>query len=213
MYFYNKIKKEKLKSGYYKYCLLNGDEKYLTGWDLDNTSLVLDLGGYTGVFSDRIIRRFDCNVYIYEPVAAYYKGLVKKYEHNNKVNIYNFGFSNINTDAVINCDGEASSIIKKSNSPTELIRLLNISEYLLKNPMEIDLMSINIEGSEYDVLNSLVDSKLIQQVKYLQIQFHFFNDQFYINKREEVLKNILNTHNVKFSFPFVWEGFERKITV
>ena len=188
MYFFSKIKKEKLKSGYYKYSFLNGDEKYLTGWDLDNTSLVLDLGGYTGEFSDRIIRRFDCNVYIYEPIIAYYEGLVKKYKNNNKVNIYNFGFSNLNTDAVINCEGEASSVIKKSNSPTEIIRLLDISEYLLKNPMSIDLMSINIEGAEYDVLDSLIASKLIQQVKYLQIQFHFFNDQFYINKREEVLK-------------------------
>jgi len=79
--------------------------------------------------------------------------------------------------------------------------------------MEIDLMSINIEGAEYDVLNALIDSKLIQQVKNLQVQFHFFDDQFYVNKRDEVLKKILMTHKVKLSFPFVWEGFERKISV
>lgn len=29
---------------------------------------------------------------LYEPVSAYYEGLLKKYKHNNKVHICNFSF-------------------------------------------------------------------------------------------------------------------------
>ena len=37
---------------------------------------------------------------------------------------------------------------------------------------EIDLLKINIEGGEYDVIPRLLDTKMINKIKYIQIQFH-----------------------------------------
>lgn len=211
LYCFYKIKKDKLKSCFYKYSFQNGDVKYLTGWDLDESSLVLDLGGYTGEFSDKIISKFNCNVNIYEPVSTYYKGLLEKYQFNNKVHVFNFGFSNLNTNAIINIEGEASSIIKKSNSSiNEIVKILDITEYLLMNPIEIDLLSINIEGAEYDLLDSLINANLMHKIYKMQVQFHFSSEPTYIKRRERIIERILSTHVVKFSFPFIWEGFEIK---
>jgi len=71
-------------------------------------------------------------------------------------------------------------------------------------------MSINIEGGEYALLDHILESNLINKISYLQIQFHDISDTSE-KHREEIRRKLELTHQEKFCFPFVWEGWQSLI--
>ena len=42
----------------------NGPTKYRYGYNLNSDSIVFDVGAYRGEFARKIIRKFNCNVYM-----------------------------------------------------------------------------------------------------------------------------------------------------
>ena len=73
---------------------------------------------------------------------------------------------------------------------------------------EIDLLYMNIEGSEYQLLNHIIETGLIQNVKHLQVQFHNYilNSKL---ERKKIRKKLKKTHYCVFNFPFIWERWDR----
>lgn len=192
---------------YSKWVIDDGEEKLLINYPLNTNSMVLDVGGYTGVFSDKISQLYNPHLYILEPVKRYYKILKNKYSKNRNVRVQNFGLSDKNSIQTIYVSGDGTSLFK-NNGVSEIIKLVDVKEYLNKFK-SIDLMSINIEGAEYDVLDRLIATKAIKKVKFIQIQFHLFAPEA-IKRRKGIINNILKTHEVRYSYPFVWEAFERR---
>ena len=73
---------------------------------------------------------------------------------------------------------------------------------------QIDLLYINIEGSEYQLLNHMIENDLIKNVKYLQIQFHNYLENAVL-ERKKIRRILKRTHVCKFNFPFIWERWDR----
>ena len=71
--------------------LRKGDETLSLQYPLDRDSVVFDIGAYTGQFTDKILLKFKCNIYAFEPVKNFVDILKNKFEGNQKVNIFNFG--------------------------------------------------------------------------------------------------------------------------
>lgn len=192
---------------YSKWIIDNGDEILLTKYPLNSESIVVDIGGYTGYFSDKIVDLYNPHITILEPVKKFYKILKNKYANNKKVEIYNYGLSNKNSQQKIYLSDDGTSLIKKSDK-TETIKLIDATTFFRKFK-SIDLLSINIEGAEYEVLERLLETRLIKKIKFLQVQFHSFVPEA-SNRRQNMIKNILKTHKIYFSYPFVWESFRLK---
>ena len=58
----------------------------------------------------------------------------------------------------------SSSIFKKGKKQTE-IQLIEMADFLReKNIKQVDLMKINIEGSEYDLLEHLIETGFIKNI-------------------------------------------------
>ena len=190
-----------------KWIMDNKNKNLLTNYSLKRTSLVVDVGGYTGYFSDKIISKFNPRLIIYEPVKKSCKILIKKYSDNKNVKVNNYGLFNKNQLVKIYLSKDGTSLFTNSVN-SNLIKLVDVSK-ALKNIKRIDLMSINIEGAEYAVLEKLISTKLINKIKYLQVQFHAFIPDA-INRRKNIIKGILKTHIVNYSYPFVWESFKQK---
>jgi hypothetical protein len=57
----------------------------------------------------------------------------------------------------------------------------------------------------------MVSSGVIEKIEYVQVQFHDFVNEA-PSKRQESLASIGKTHDPIYSFPFVWEGFQKRIT-
>lgn len=53
----------------------NGDNTHIMNHNLDENSIVMDLGAYTGVWGQQIFNKFKCNLYLIEPIEKFYKVL------------------------------------------------------------------------------------------------------------------------------------------
>jgi FkbM family methyltransferase len=200
---------DKRKAGYWQHLLLNTNEKHLLDHPLSNESVVFDVGGFTGNFSADVVKRYDCNVYIFEPISAHYQSIVERFKGNSKVRAFNFGLSDKSSSATISVNGAGSSV-HISGEVGEIIQLVDVCEFIAReNIQKIDLMTVNIEGSEYELLPRILDSGLMEKIGTIQIQFHLFDEPRYVQARAEIVKRILESHRVKFSFPFTWECFSK----
>ena len=70
-----------------------GDYTHNITYDLNEDSVVMDLGGYTGIWAQQIIKKYNPNFYIIEPLPEFYNILVDKFKENKKVNLLNVGAS------------------------------------------------------------------------------------------------------------------------
>ena len=57
----------------------NGDQTHNLNYPLNSDSIVIDLGGFKGVWASQIIDLYNPNVYIIEPINEFYSCLVKKF--------------------------------------------------------------------------------------------------------------------------------------
>ena len=69
-------------------------------------------------------------------------------------------------------------------------------------------MKINIEGSEFELLDHMIDTGYISKVKHLQIQFHNFVNDSEV-KRKTIRDKLKYSHKNIFNFPFIWERWDR----
>ena len=133
-----------------------GDENHRINYDLNKNSLVIDLGGYLGEWSETIYDKYSCNIYIFEPVQKYYNNIVEKFKNDDKVKVFNLGLSSIDEIVKIKHDNASSSIFIE-NGIEEEIKLVKYYDFIKENNIEsIDLIKINIEGSEYELLNHII---------------------------------------------------------
>lgn len=210
-YLYNKLfTKNLFKTQVNKWFLLNGDNKYLINHNLNKDSIVFEVWWYTWVFTDKIIEKYNCNIYVFEPIKEFYHILVNKYKNNKKIKVFNIWLSNKNEKIIVSKSKDATSVFKNSWEKEE-IEIIDIKDFIKENQLEnlkIDLMSINIEWWEYPLVERLLEI-IPNNVLSYQIQFHDFIDNAE-SKRNNIL-NLLEKNNYKkwYSFPFVWELFKK----
>lgn len=193
---------------FYKWIVTGGDNKIIN-FPLKNDSVVFEIGGYLGHFSQRVIDKFDSNMYIFEPSKIYFNFLKLKFRDNPKVKIYNFGLGAENSTEYLSIHGSGSSLYKESLTK-EKVKIYKFSDFIKKSKLNsIDHIMMNIEGGEYDLLSSMIKTKSLNKCKYIQIQFHNFVDNA-AHKRQQLIKKILKDYKQVYSYPFVLEGFVKK---
>lgn len=216
---------KRIKNKLYKFCKMvlsskgrelikwridNGDNTLRINYNLNRNSIVFDVGGYKGDWSKKIFQKHECNLYVFEPVDIFYTGIKNRFKKNKKIKVYNFGLFSKNLTTRISFDNDSSSVYKENKSSKD-IKLVKASEFLSSmNFKQIDLIKINIEGSEYELMNNLIDSGWIEKTKNIQIQFHdFISDSK--KKREAIHKKLLKTHVLTYNYDFVWENWRKNV--
>jgi FkbM family methyltransferase len=188
---------------------INGDSSLRLNYPLDENSVVFDVGGYEGQWAGDIYSMYNANIYIFEPVKKYAKKISERFSKNNKIKVFNFGLSDRNGRREIFLSKDGSSVYLNDNSHKELIELKSASDFL-KNFNSIDLIKINIEGGEYDLLESLINSDTIKKIKNLQVQFHDFIPNADA-RMAGIQRDLKKTHHLTYQYPFVWENWEINI--
>ena len=193
--------------------IADGDKTLRVNYPLNNTSIVLDLGGYVGDWAALILCKYNCRIHIFEPVQKFYDKIKTRFEFNDKITIHKFGLSSYNDTLEIDlekADGTSVFFKNEDESKNELIELKNIVDFLNNSKLKtIDLLKLNIEGSEYDVLEALLKSGLIKNIKHLQVQFHKINDKSE-SRRNKIRELLSKTHTEIYNFEFIWEGWSIK---
>jgi FkbM family methyltransferase len=192
----------------------NGDYTHNLNYELNNDSVVIELGGFHGLWVDEILKKNNPNVpniILVEPAPEFYNLLVTKYENYEKIKVMNVGVSTDKHDTIktlyISNDGSSTNFNKNNESAIQ-IKTIPIDKILSDNNInEVDLLQINIEGDEYELMEYMIESDIINKFKNIQIQFHLGieND---IERRNNIQKNlILKGFKNKFDYPFVWESW------
>ncbi len=189
----------------------NGDKTLRLDYDdLNDKSIVFDLGGYEGQWSSDIFAKYCCTIHIFEPVENFYQAIRNRFSKNPQICVHDFGLANKDDEAFISVDGYNSSITRDVSGDVEKIKLKKALGFIEENSIsKIDLMKINIEGSEYELLEHLIDSGVINMIKNIQVQFHEFVPNAE-NKMKEIHQKLSKTHNLKWQYYFVWECWEHK---
>jgi FkbM family methyltransferase len=187
----------------------NGDNTHNITYGLTEDSIVMDFGGYTGVWAQQIINKYNPYVYILEPVPSFYNIMVDKFRNNNKVNLLNVGVSTENKEGLITIggDGSSSNLI---NGETINVVFNTIETILDKFKLNsVDLLQINIEGDEYSLLEHMLKNESINKIKNIQIQFHLGVEDD-VNRRNKIRDGLIKNHfKNNFDYPFVWESWSK----
>ena len=188
-----------------------GDKYLRLEYNLNEDSIVFDIGGYVGDFAEKISKKFGCKIYLFEPSQSFYKKCLERFKDNKNILCFNYGVGNLNGDFVLSNDNEASSTKRKiSDKEGEKIKIKKISDIIEEQRVNnIDLMKINIEGGEYDLLPFIINENLISKINNIQVQFHNFIPNA-VKKREEITNLLKNTHKNDWSYYFVWENWSLK---
>ena len=139
---------------------------------------------------------------------------MKQYFKDNidDVKVFNFGLLDKDQEMYFSDIFGASSIFERPEGNLSIkVKMKSFKSFVEENSIEsIDLMYMNIEGSEYKLLNEIIDSGYIENINFLQIQFHtFVNDSTEL--RRLIREQLRKTHKCIFNYPFLWESWQKKI--
>jgi FkbM family methyltransferase len=181
-----------------------------TDKELNETSIVLDLGGYIGTYCALINQITPCNIYVFEPIKEYFNHCSERFKNNKNIRVFNFGVGASDDTIQISKAGDSSSAYR-TNGDTEECIVRNYREFLNSQKIGfVDVMKINIEGGEYDVLPYLISSGEITSVGKIQVQFHNLTKDSK-SRKDEICNDLSCTHELKWSSgEFVWEEWALK---
>ncbi len=195
---------------------LNGDNTLRVEYDLNEKSVVFDVGGYEGNWAAEIAARYNSTIFVFEPVSVYYKKLNARFSKNNKVKILPYGLAGENKQLTFSILDQSSSAFKEKekydtrDEGKETVDLKKFTEVCTElNITKIDLFKTNIEGGEYELLEHIISSDWVSKITNLQIQFHDF-----VENADERMKNIKSelqkTHTLTYEYLYVWENWKLK---
>ena len=182
-----------------------GDSTLLLNYPLDEDSVVLDVGGYKGNWSASILDKYNPYICIFEPVKEFYEVCKNRFKDNPKITVLNYGFSNKHEEQTICLCNDASAVSAEGACKVTL------EDIATAITTKVDLISINIEGSEYNVLPRMIESGIVKLCKYIQVQFHWKGVENCVQMRDEVRRKLAETHTETYCYPFVWESWRRNV--
>jgi FkbM family methyltransferase len=188
-----------------------GDEIKIIDYPLDSNSQVIELGGFTGVWSKKIIDKFNPNLIIVEPIPQFVNELKHNFGNNPKVNIEKVAISTSNKTIKLYVKGCATSETNVVSKKVVSVKSYDINYFISKyNLSKIDLIQVNIECEEYPLIINWIETGFLKNVKYLQVQFHTFCEN-YEEKYKQIFEGLKkNGFEINYKYDFVWESWVNK---
>ncbi|VDI41429.1 Hypothetical predicted protein [Mytilus galloprovincialis] len=200
---------------------------------LNDRSSVLDIGGNTGIDASHIISLFKPMRYIIlEPLKRYYNHLVNTFSSEHMVEVYQFGVGKQNAKLDISIrgpngegssvfmrgpNGEGSSVfINQTSNKKTTIQIFNITHIFIRLGFscenQLDLMTINCEGCEFEVIEELQKTNILNYIKNIQFATHstlkYLKEPKYRYCRIQEL--LSRTHMLSYQYKFIWESWKRR---
>jgi FkbM family methyltransferase len=177
----------------------------------DKKNTIFNVGANTGQEIE-ILKDLNCEIHAFEPHPIIFKILKEKYNDYKNV-IFNEAAvwsSNEYKDLYFknskeSVNGGATLIIHKGNISKNIktkVKCIDVSEYIINLNSQVDLFWMDIEGAEYDIINHLLNTGMINRINHIYFEDHerrfkiikrFFSylyGKFYILKRFMIFKKL-----------------------
>lgn len=171
--------------------------------------IVFDVGGYLGEYSERLYRKYNCYIYVFEPISEYSNFIQSRFENNERIKTFNFGFSD-NQEYVFIYKNNNKTSLWKQTGIKEKIEVRKISQFINEKKIsKIKLIKLNVEGSEYKIIDDLFKNNLLEKIEIVLVQFHDFIPG-YKEKKAKSYEQLNVNHKIDYSYEFVWERWTRR---
>jgi len=185
-----------------------GDETLKVDFPLDARSVVLDIGAYQGLWSEAISKRYGCRIHAYEPVKKFYVDAVERLKSHKNVEVHNHGLWTESGMMGIGVSDNSSGIFVETQREAcwfqDIIDIVNSIGL-------VNLIGMNCEGAEYNLLDKLISRGYIRNIGFLLVQFHAIKDVDVVARYNKIRDALMETHKLKWRYPFIWECWERRI--
>jgi len=178
--------------------------------DLDQASVVLDVGAYIGDWSEQIARRYGARIFAFEPNPEAFRVLTARLA-GERVQCFDYALGAADGDGVLSIVGPGSSLsasVPGAGTATVPVRdVVAIMDAL--GIGDVDLCKVNIEGGEFDLLERLMAADRLRRVRLLSVQFHEWQPGAY-RRRRAIRRALARTHTEVWNYPWVWELWRRR---
>ena len=181
--------------------------------DHGSSPVIVVFGGFTGESCAQWTSKWpNAQLFVYEPVPAW-AALLKERFRDVDVRVFEYGVGARSENRWMFLKGDASSALpQRSMGPSEegQIEVLfkSVAEAAGAWPFSVDTMEINIEGGEYELIQSLSAIGLLERVVNVFVQFHDVGQD-----TEELIgrarARLESTHELVWSFHKVWDFWRR----
>ena len=177
---------------------------------LNPNSLIIDCGANIGDISS-IFNRYGATVYAFEPTEITFNLLEKRFNKQNNINcikkavwientnlkFYHHEWSSFNKIHWSNGNSLLKEKKNVSENDFEIVNAIDLSEFILSFNKNIDLVKMDIEGSEIQFINHLIDTGAINKVNMLICEVHDRKYEFLRESTNKLKKRVfdLNLHN------------------
>ena len=184
----------------------DGDATHRLEYGLGPEDVVFDVGGYRGDWAAEIAERYGSRIHVFEPVAAYYQQIESRFAEVENVAAHAFGLSSSDRTVSLAVLEDSSSQFK-AGQEVEACRLRSITDFMKEQRIDrVALLKLNIEGGEYELLESLIETGMIEQFDNIQVQFHWFVPKARARMRA-IQAKLQKTHALTYQYEFVWENW------
>ena len=186
----------------------NGDYTHRLNYDLNKDSIVLDIGGYEGWFTEQINNKYGSKIYCFEPMIQFFTQIQAKFSGCENITVFPLAVSDKIGKSIIYYKNDGSSTNIKTEQSFE-INCITLDKILEDNKIDnIDLIKINAEGDEYPILEYMIQNNLIEKCDNIQVQFHAFIE-FSELRYNYIRYELEKTHHLTYNYPFVWENWKK----
>ena len=168
--------------------------------------IVIDLGGCVGVFTDEVLKNPEVtHVYCVEPLKVNYDHLEEKYKDEDRVSVFYCAISNFNGEAkfykkqnpqgktdYLSCAGSSLKSDKKNvTNKFDTVEVFTLEKFMLDNNIaNVGILKVDTEGSEYDIIGSILDN--IEDFDKIYYEDHVRKVPSIRNDKERIEKEIIS---------------------
>lgn len=179
-------------------------DRYL--YDLTPDSVVLDCGGYEGRWADGINEKYHCHIHIFEPIAKFCFDIQRRFAREPKINVYNIGVGGSSGIVPFKIKGDMTGAYA-DNPETEWVNIQDVNEVFERLKLtEMALMKLNVEGSEFPIIEKMLEKGLLSCVLNLQVQWHAVVPD-YQARYDALQMRLAESHELTFEHGWIWQNW------
>lgn len=176
---------------------------------LNKNSVVIDLGAYVGSWSEEILKRYGCTVHAFEPLPGFFFQAYQKLSKYPNGYVHQFAVGDSDRKEKLSFFEDGSTFFIAGGQEIE-VTVRDFLKVLKETRLsEIGLIKMNVEGSEYEILEKLIQNSSLSISKSYQIQFHreISNHQ---ERRKSIQESLRQSGFVcDYNVDWVWESWTR----
>jgi FkbM family methyltransferase len=178
--------------------------------DLPAGSTVLDVGAYHGEWCEPVADRYEVTIHAFEPNTRARRVFAERLGERPDVHLHPYGLGGADATATLGLAGPGSTFHgHEAPFGTEVVEIRDVVGVLDELGLDhVDLMKVNIEGSEYELFDRLVETGWLSRIRLVSVQFHEWVPAAH-RRRRAIRRELARTHTEAWCYPWVWEYWVR----